>query len=514
MPSRQEKKRAKRQAKYLKTRDDILHSARASYKAEPEKKRASQRENYRAEPEKKRTSRRARYRADPEKERTSRRARYRADPEKKRTSRRARYRADPEKERAAKRQRYWQSPERARSAKRVKVTQSAITCVAITMSILKYIVPIWPGVSSKEDSDVRQTSGSTGSRSAEVILHSSESSSKPISGSDEVVGLLEECGHDEANAPDSPSPTTSPVTCTRIVPLKPNQPRLKFPMRQFGSKRRSFCYSWYEKYRWLHYIEEEDAVLSFYCATAVQLKMPMRGYMDTVFSTSGFFNWKKALDKFSKHDQSACHYNAISMVAAASTEIMNVGTQLSAEYTEQKALNRKCLLAIMSNIRFLAWQGLALRGAHYDADMTSDSIGGERESNFMQLLLLRKNEMQKSRDRFTCPEIQNEFLQIMAHSVLRNIAAQLSGRYYFIMVDETTDVSNNKQMVFCVRYVDNKLISHEEFIGLHSMDCISAEHITRTIEDILLRLSLPLQNCRGQWGKFNSRVQFLRTMKP
>ena len=111
----------------------------------------------------------------------------------------------------------------------------------------------------------------------------------------------------------------------------------------------------------------------------------------------------------------------------------------------------------------------------------------------MQLLLLRKNEisnldawLQKSRDRFTCPEIQNEFLQIMAHSVLRNIAAQLSGRYYSIMVDKTTDVSNNEQLVFCVRYVDNKLISHEEFIGLHSMDCISAEHITRTTGKVIL----------------------------
>ena len=41
-----------------------------------------------------------------------------------------------------------------------------------------YIVPIRPVVSSKEDSDVRQTSGNTGS--AQVILHSSESSSKPI----------------------------------------------------------------------------------------------------------------------------------------------------------------------------------------------------------------------------------------------------------------------------------------------------------------------------------------------
>ena len=46
--------------------------------------------------------------------------------------------------------------------------------------------------------------------------------------------------------------------------------------------------------------------------------------------------------------------------AAASTETMNVGTQLSAEYTEQKAFNRKCLLAIVSNFRFLARQGLWL----------------------------------------------------------------------------------------------------------------------------------------------------------
>ena len=103
MPSRQEKKKAKRRAKYLKTRDDVLDSARAeNCKAEPEKKRASQLENYRAEPEWKRTSRHARYRAD------------------------------PEKERAAKRQRYCHSPERAsRSAKRVKVTQ-------------RYVVPLQP----------------------------------------------------------------------------------------------------------------------------------------------------------------------------------------------------------------------------------------------------------------------------------------------------------------------------------------------------------------------------------
>ena len=97
MPSRQEKKKAKRRAKYLKTRDDVLDSALASYKAEPEKKRASQRENYRAENEKKRAFRNARYRAEPEKERASQRENYRAEPEKKRASEREKYRAEPEK---------------------------------------------------------------------------------------------------------------------------------------------------------------------------------------------------------------------------------------------------------------------------------------------------------------------------------------------------------------------------------------------------------------------------------
>ena len=50
--------------------------------------------------------------------------------------------------------------------------------------------------------------------------------------------------------------------------------------------------------------------------------------MDTVFSTSGFVS------------KTCMHCDARSMVAAASTEAMNVGTQLmiSAGHTEQKPL--------------------------------------------------------------------------------------------------------------------------------------------------------------------------------
>ncbi len=64
-----------------------------------------------------------------------------------------------------------------------------------------------------------------------------------------------------------------------------------------------------------------------------------------------------------------------------------------------------------------------------------------------------------------------------------------------IIFDETTDI---EQMVFCLRYVDNQLNSNEEFIGMHSLDTTTSLSITRTIEDILMRLSLQLDNCRGQ----------------
>ena len=81
--------------------------------------------------------------------------------------------------------------------------------------------------------------------------------------------------------------------------------------------------------------------------------------------------------------------------------------------------------------------------------------------------------LHRSQDRFTSPTIQNEMLEIMATAIL-----SLVGRQFSIMFDETTDISNTEQLVFCIRYVDDQLNSHEEFIGLHSLDSTTALSIT------------------------------------
>ena len=49
--------------------------------------------------------------------------------------------------------------------------------------------------------------------------------------------------------------------------------------------------------------------------------------------------------------------------------------------------------------------------------------------------------------------------------------------WYTIMVDETTNLADIEQMVFCLHYVDDSLQAHEEVIGLHSMETTSAENI-------------------------------------
>ena len=79
------------------------------------------------------------------------------------------------------------------------------------------------------------------------------------------------------------------------------------------------------------------------------------------------------------------------------------------------------------------------------------------------------------------------------------------------MVDETTVLSNTEQMVLCLRHVDDDLNVHGELIGLYSLESTSAENIMLTIQDILLRLNLSINNCRGQCYDGASNMSGIRS---
>ena len=152
------------------------------------------------------------------------------------------------------------------------------------------------------------------------------------------------------------------------------------------------------------------------------------------------------------------------------------------------------LLVILNSVRFLGRQGLALRGRYKTSD--DPTTRGEIDSNFMQLLRLRAEDspgivkwIDRPQNMFTSPDIQNEML---------SITVDISGRWFTLMVDETTDTSNTEQMVVCLRFVDNNLKVHGEVVGLYSLESTSAQAIVSTIKDVLLRMNLRIGMCRGQ----------------
>ena len=78
--------------------------------------------------------------------------------------------------------------------------------------------------------------------------------------------------------------------------------------------------------------------------------------------------------------------------------------------------------------------------------------------NFMQLLKLCAKDdphlaewLEKKTNKYISHDIQNELLEVMALSVLRNISRSIKFTFYSIMCDECMDASNKEQLVICIR---------------------------------------------------------------
>jgi len=278
--------------------------------------------------------------------------------------------------------------------------------------------------------------------------------------------------------------------------VEPNQPtQFRFPQREFGKSSvvlRSFQPQWFKRWPWLHYKEEGDLAFCFTCMTAFRNKhLHAVSNKEQSFISTGFSNWKDASKKFSKHQDSHCHKEAV----LKTTATVNVSEILSSALAKEHLERRKCFLKVLSSVRFLSRQGLALRGD-----------GDESDSNFMQLINLRSEDderildwVKKKTDKYTSPEMQNEMIKVMGLSILRKIASNIrNSPFYTIMVDETADMANIEQVVVCLRWVNEIFEVHEEFVGLYQVEAIHSEKIFEVITDVMLRLNLCMSKIRGQ----------------
>ena len=94
-----------------------------------------------------------------------------------------------------------------------------------------------------------------------------------------------------------------------------------------------------------------------------------------------------------------------------------------------------------------------------------------------------------------------EIQDIFAHTIIRELCSEIREKsgIFGIIVDGTQDINGTDQESFCIRHVDKSDLSvHEEFIGLYDQTVATGEAISKTIQDILLRLQFSLEDLRAQ----------------
>ena len=269
--------------------------------------------------------------------------------------------------------------------------------------------------------------------------------------------------------------------------------------RQHQTKKkytRSLQTSWYKKYPWITVCESTYKIYCHVCRQAKHCRLitfskrQLQSFID-----NGFCNWKNALTKLAEHERSDMHKEAVLKLAAKSSAI-DVSAQLNKEHAAIQEHHQAMLLKLLSSVRFLARQGLSLRGHNEN----SESL----EGNLYNLLLLRAEDIPNMKawimkKDYTSPEIINEMIGLMGNTVLRQILAQIkSSSWFSIIVDEATDVCRNEQMSLIVRWTDYNYQIYEEPIGLVQLPDTKAQSICSVIKDLLIRCSLPLAQCRGQ----------------
>ena len=134
---------------------------------------------------------------------------------------------------------------------------------------------------------------------------------------------------------------------------------------------------------------------------------------------------------------SKAHKEATIRYVKSSSNQPDVVDMASSEAEKQRFKNRQMLLKILTNIRFLARQGLPLRGSW------NKEYNIEIDSNFHQRILLRcenqrdlQSWLDKSTNKYTSPRMQNEMLQVLALGILTELSSRtLSSEFYTVMAD-------------------------------------------------------------------------------
>ena len=280
----------------------------------------------------------------------------------------------------------------------------------------------------------------------------------------------------------------------------PLQPVLReYKPQKFGNETftRDFKAQRFKQYPWLSYSIDRKVGTCYVCSKFMN---------DNTFT---FCNWKKT-ERLTKHHQSEAHSLAMTkwleyrQMQRKSSSIISIIDDGHRNYVKR---NREFLRVIIECLFYTAQQNIAQRGHEEDRSNLGQRSDVNR-GNFLELLHLRSkdipwleeklNTQLQDHAQWTSPTIQNELLQIFADLIIELICKDVrESRWYGIIIDETSDISRDEQVSFCLSYLANGT-KKEAFVGFHATKTTDGEALYKLVKELMNDLQLELQNIVGE----------------
>lgn len=272
-----------------------------------------------------------------------------------------------------------------------------------------------------------------------------------------------------------------------------------------GHWKRFFNRSYFER----HHSNGEKVHRSWLCyspATSRVYCFPCKLFSakETPFSKDGYSDWKNATARFSRHENSTSHLDAVFARSKRAQSKGRIDTLVAEEYKTQCKYGESVLQRVVAVIKFLAERGLAFRGH-------DEIIGSAHNGNYLGTLELLAQfdpflathiEKYGAKGRgsvsYLSSTICHELIDIMGKKVLNCIIDELKqAKYYSVSIDSTPDVSHIDRLTCIFRYVLDD-VPVERFVKFLDMEGHTAKELSKSLLGFLSESGIAIENCRGQ----------------
>ena len=171
--------------------------------------------------------------------------------------------------------------------------------------------------------------------------------------------------------------------------------------------------------------------------------------------------------------------------------------------------NKQVIESLLKIVILCGKQGLALRG-HRDDHISWSDVEDDKccnEGNFVELVRFRAETdhvlaqhlaHSPQNARYTSKTIQNELVQVIGDNIRNGILDEVKrAKFYSVIADEVTDVSNKEELSLILRYVLDGVIK-EVFVDFLEVERITGEVLAQAILQWLAAHALPRTDIRGQ----------------